>query len=122
MAKSINQQSSWPTWGIVLTVGAFVAVLFFVIRGSARRQNITTGDHSPQFIGGDNTTFNISQQLGHQVADDIKETFQRLKLLPAQLTQRYPYGWVLFNQSPGSTSFHFRALNFAATQNGKKRN
>jgi hypothetical protein len=49
----------------------------------------------------------LRKQRGPQVANDIKETFNRLKLLPNQLTERYPYGWVLFNQSRGGPSFPF---------------
>jgi hypothetical protein len=79
---------------------ALVCILVVVLvwkDGGRTTTATTTSDNSPQYIGGDNTTFNV----GTQPPTSAQGILEQNKQIHSRLSEQYPDGWILFNQDRG---------------------
>jgi hypothetical protein len=97
VSKGRAIESMWKKPGAWIVVAAIVVLFLALVvtalwRGSRSITAKTAGDNSPQYIAGNNSTFNITQTI-----EDIQTT----------LSRKYPFGWVLFNHPRNGTYVPF---------------
>ena len=109
LPETVGEQTAWKTRSVVIAcivgVCVLIAILLALNWGRDTHSNTTaitttSGKYSPQFIGGNNSTFNL-RVSAPDVPNDIQAILEKRRLLPSKLTERYPFGWVLFHYDPG---------------------
>lgn len=107
MSDPVGVRAAWITrggairaafiGGVFLLTAAVLTIWYGKSSGSKPTINASTsGDRSPQYIGGDNSTFNVDHAGNSLIPEDIQRILSDKKIPLSGYAQKYPLGWVFF--------------------------